>query len=97
MKIRVEPKELYPAVICMQSNCRWERVCANHETAGDFRSEVGDRKILSLRNGEVHCETFHSPGDGCEYHETPVNTAPYEWGNAIVCWRDLIEETTYEI
>ena len=82
----------------MQTNCRWDRVCANHETAGDFRSEGGSRPILTLRNGEVHCETFHSPGDGYEPHETPTRTAPYEWGNAIVCWRDLVEETNnYEI
>lgn len=101
MKIKTEPKELYPAVICMQENCPWDRVCANHTTAGDFRSEGGSRPILVLRNGVVHCETFHSPGDGYEPHETPVNTAPSskdQWGNAIVCWRELVEETNaYEI
>ena len=99
MRIKTEPPEMCLAVICIQEGCRWERVCANHETAGDFRSEGGSRPILALRNGEVHCETFHSPGDGYEPHELPTKTAAYDYHrNAIVCWRDLDEEVDrYEI
>jgi|SRR5579862_7245937 len=95
MKIKAEPKEKYPAVICLQKNCKWDRVCANHETAGDFRSEGGPRPLLKLLNGELHCDTFHSPGNGCEYHEEPVNVDPWQRDRDynIFLWSQLIEET----
>jgi len=101
MKIKVEPKEKYAAIICLQENCPWERVCANHATAGDFRSEGGPRPKLKLLNGELHCDTFHSKGNGEEYHETPIivdtrTWVPFEWN--MFLWSQLIEETdNYEI
>lgn len=98
MKINVEPKDKYKAVICLEKNCRWERVCANHCTAGDFRSEDGSRPLLSLRNGEVHCQTINSPGHGYEYHDEPINVASptmhhHEWNWSMFLWNDLTEET----
>lgn len=96
MKIKTEPPELCLTVICLQEGCRWERVCANHETAGDFRSEGGSRPILALRSGEVHCETFHSDGDDDKYHEWPLNVGRYpypEKDHACVLWSELEEET----
>ena len=94
MKIEVEPKEKYSAIICIQKNCRWDKVCANHSSAGDFRSEGGPRPLLKLMNGELHCDTFHSPGDGYEPHETPVNVdhtwVPDRWN--MVLWSQLIEK-----
>lgn len=90
-------------VICRQ-NCPWDRVCANHYTAGDFRSEDGARPLLSLKNGEVHCETIHSPGDGYEAHELPINVdhnsyqSPFGEYYASVLWRQLAEkENDYQI
>lgn len=104
MKIDVEPKGTCPAVLCRQENCKWDRVCANHISAGDFRSEGGPRPILKLLSGEVHCDTFHSPGNGCEYHEEPVNvdSRPWNpddvWNMNIFLWSQLVEETdNYEI
>ena len=88
MKINAEPKDKYEAVICLEKNCPWNRVCANHYTAGDFRSEDGVMPHLSLRNGELHCESIHSKGDGDEYRERPIGH--YDFG--MLCWDDLIEE-----
>lgn len=103
MKIQVEPKTCQ-AVQCLEDNCRWNRVCANHVSAGDFRTEGGSRPLLSLRAGEIHCETIHSPGNGYEYHEEPVNvgTHPYCESGLMdyncVLWSELVEETnTFEI
>ena len=97
MKINVEPKDQCKAVICLEKECPWKRVCANHYTAGDFRSEDGSRPLLSLRNGEVHCQTIHSPGNGYEYHEEPVNVAlpnrHKDWNWSLFLWDDLTEET----
>ena len=97
MKINVEPKDKYKAVICIEKECPWGRVCANHYTAGDFRSEDGCRPLLSLRNGEVHCQTFHSPGYGHEYQDEPTNVAPLpntqNWCLSLFLWEDLTEET----
>lgn len=96
MKIKVEPK-LYNVLFCIE-DCPWDRVCANHTTAGDFRTEGGVRPLLSLKNGEVFCETFHSSGDGYEYHEEPINRSHYYESFAAVCWKDLVEEIdAYEI
>lgn len=77
------------AVICEEKNCPWDRVCANHETAGDFRSEDGTRPILHLEQGDVFCETFYSKGDGVEYHECPTHNS----GIGMVLRSELVEET----
>lgn len=104
MKITVEPKTC-EAVQCLEENCRWNRVCANHVSAGDFRTEGGSIPLLTLKNGEMFCDTIHSPGNGYEYHEEPINTdvrpprkADQYWESNCVLWKDLVEETnTYEI
>jgi hypothetical protein len=88
MKINVEPKDKCKAVICLEKNCPWNKVCANNYTAGDFRSEDGVTPRISLRNGEVYCETIHSKGDGFEYHECPID----HHSCGLLCWDDLIEE-----
>lgn len=93
MKITVEPKDAWDAIICLETECRWKRVCANHMSAGDYRSEGGTRPILKLRSGELHCETFDSSGNGCNYYEEPLNTEPWitnRWN--MVLWSQLIEE-----
>ena len=90
MKINVEPKGKYKAVICLEENYRWRKVCANHYTAGDFRSEDGVTPNLSLRNSEVYCETIHcNQGDDDRYRESPINHHNF----GLLCWNELIEET----
>ena len=93
MKIRVEPKEKCDAIICLEKECLWKRECASHETAGDFRSEGGARPLLKLMNGELHCDTFDSAGDGNEYRELPINVdvwVPDRWN--MVLWSQLVEQ-----
>ena len=82
MKIYAEPRDKYEAVICLEKDCPWKRVCANHDTAGDFRSEDGVTPKLSLRNSVLHCETIHSKGDGDRHYERPVNH--YDFGMTLL-------------
>ncbi len=103
MKIKVEPKNC-AAVQCLEDHCPWKRVCANHASAGDFRTEGGSRPILTLKNGVVHCQTIHSPGNGYEPHEEPVNVGHHPYAVQGCCdyncvlWSELVEEVdAYEI
>jgi hypothetical protein len=93
MKIKVEPREKCDAIICLEKECPWKKACASHETAGDFRSEGGARPLLKLMNGELHCDTYHSKGDGFEYNEMPINVdtwVPNRWN--MFLWSQLIEQ-----
>lgn len=103
MKIQVEPQTC-AAVQCLQDDCRWKQVCANHASAGDFRTEGGSRPVLTLMNGEVHCRTFHSKGNGYEPHEEPIDTGFHPFAEQGLCeyncvlWGELVEEiNNYEI
>jgi hypothetical protein len=95
-KINADIKN-YGAMICEETECRWKRVCANHTSAGDFRSEDGSRPVVHLEQGEVFCETFYSEGDGCEYHEIPTHV-DHDWNpcdgqDAQMLVKDLVEKT----
>lgn len=107
MKIKVEPKTC-AAIQCLEDGCRWKGVCANHASAGDFRTEGGARPILSLRNGVVHCQTIHSKAVNEGYPEvswdTPADVGihPYAYQGCCECacvlWSELVEEIdAYEI
>lgn len=44
--------------ICLSKTCQFKAECANHETAGDFRTEDGFSPELSiLPSGEIDCKT----------------------------------------
>jgi len=94
MKIKVEPKDKCNGIICLQKDCPWDDVCANHTSAGDYRSEGGSRPLLKLMNGELHCDTFHSPGNGYKPHEEPVNVdyclTVDKWN--MFLWSQLVEQ-----
>lgn len=103
MKINVEPKTC-AAVQCLQDDCPWKRVCANHASAGDFRTEGGYRPVLRLQSGEVFCDSFHMKGDGEEYNEQPriQGTHPFAVQGCCdyncVLWSELVEVVnTYDI
>ena len=94
MKIKVEPQKRCKAIQCLEDGCLWRKVCANHVSAGDFRSEDGTMPFLRLIDGVVHCDTIHEKGDGYDYHEEPLHHA----GRGMVLWTDLEEERdAYEI
>lgn len=45
---------------CTSSECPFRKTCAQHETAGDFRSEDGfTPQIEVLKDGTVTCETIN--------------------------------------
>lgn len=105
MKIKVEPKTC-AAVQCLEDKCPWNRVCANHVTAGDFRTEGGSRPLLRLKQGEIFCESYDSKGNGYECHEEPLVQGIRPWylqqqgccDYNCVLWGELVEEIdTYEI
>lgn len=83
------------AMICKEEDCRWRRVCSNHITAGDFRSEGGSRPVVYLEHGKVVCETFYSDGDGVKYNELPTHIDDnwnYMGQDAVVLLSELVEK-----
>jgi len=42
---------------CLSDSCAFKRECANHKTAGEFRSEGGFTPELYEKHGEYFCET----------------------------------------
>lgn len=54
MKIQLDTG--YPAPQCMTDSCPYTRECANHTTAGDFRTEDGRTPNLILEDENVFCD-----------------------------------------
>jgi len=63
-----------PSTNCNEK-CTFERSCANHVSAGDYRTEGGvTPKLTILPNGNVGCRTYYYECEDGESHETtPVN------------------------
>lgn len=57
MRIITDPKEKYQTINCLETYCLYRKTCANHTSAGDFRSEDGFSPELTVVNGDVHCKT----------------------------------------
>ena len=90
MKIKTEPKGLYSAIICLEETCLYRKNCANHVSAGDFRSEDGFTPELNLRQGNVHCKTTdHLPMSGFG-GKLPDNIDHLQSG--LMVWDDIVEE-----
>ncbi len=43
---------------CCLAVCKFQKECAQHYSAGDFRSEDGFSPEIEVKNGQVHCNTF---------------------------------------
>ena len=56
--------KIYPqgGIDCLEDKCPFKRMCANHYTAGDFRSEDGFTPELSLLRDVLICDTFGRKG-----------------------------------
>jgi hypothetical protein len=90
MKIKTEPKGLYNAIICLEETCLYRKNCANHVSAGDFRSEDGFTPKLSLGQGNVFCKTTdHLPLTGLD-ENFPDNF--YHLQSGLMLWDDIVEE-----
>ena len=88
MKIQTDPKELYRVVNCLEQGCRYRRTCANHTSAGDFRSEDGFSPELHLRRGQLYCDTIdESPL--AESDDLPVSHGKL-WHGAVL-WEEVVE------
>lgn len=50
------------AIICEEKDCLFDKECANHNSAGDFRSEDGMSPKLSIKGDFVYCHTAVNNG-----------------------------------
>ena len=81
----------YHAIICESIECKFRRECANHCSAGDFRSEDGFSPKLTIENGQVNCETYHSSViNSISYTNFPKEYNSMRRG--IVCWKNVVEK-----
>lgn len=48
---------------CSMERCKYTRTCANHVTAGDFRSEDGFSPEIRQVDAEFFCDTADRPVD----------------------------------
>jgi hypothetical protein len=53
--------KIYPqgGIDCLEDKCPFKRECANHYTAGEFRTEGGFTPELSLLRDILICDTFN--------------------------------------
>lgn len=68
---------------CLSETCKFKRECANHRTAGDFRSEDGFSPELVSKDGEIFCITQEHEADG----RYPANAD--ELGRGSLCVGDI--------
>ena len=67
-------------IICLQEDCPHGGTCANHRSAGDFRTEDGYSPVLSISKGDAFCQTYDDglikvPGKGMvTIHDFPEGT-----------------------
>ena len=60
MKVALELYE-YGGIGCLSYDCKYIKSCANHSSAGDYRTEDGFRPDLIEENGEYVCYTYDEP------------------------------------
>lgn len=73
MKFESDPN--FP-MVCISNICKFSRECANHTTAGDFRTEDGFTPEITVVSGEVVCLTQDravSEAHTCGYGPFPEN------------------------
>lgn len=59
---------------CDSEDCHWSRECANHRTAGEFRSEDGFTPRLTKTGDDWFCASYHTKPDpeyATEYNDRP--------------------------
>lgn len=81
------PVKVYAAggIDCLEDSCPFKGECANHETAGDFRSEDGFTPELSVVDGQWSCKTYDREPHSGEYLENfPENTNKLPQGNLVL-------------
>lgn len=70
LKVNVDDDSKTP--ICIEQGCPFWNKCAQHETAGDYRSEGGFTPDLYHKNGEWVCKMVPTTSSGmlvwCDKH-----------------------------
>jgi hypothetical protein len=59
-EVKTNPK--WP-LVCENDDCQYRYECANHQSAGDFRTDGGIQPRLMYIRGVLHCETFYMEPD----------------------------------
>jgi len=76
MKVELELYK-YGGIVCLSTDCQHRKECANHVTAGDFRSEDGFTPRLTEQNGEYFCKSYDTLSDNDQYRPWPKNHKMY--------------------
>lgn len=94
MKVQLELHE-FGGISCLSDDCPFQKACANHESAGDYRSEDDFTPKLILNHGEYFCNTYDcKPSD-----EDYMNTSPENYdklGCGSLSQKDLGTESLKE-
>lgn len=65
-------------------NCPFSRSCANHTTAGDYRTEGGFTPEVALIDGDIYCATHDQPiSEDSVYQVLPENHEELSQGAAM--------------
>lgn len=68
----------YNQTVCLEKECPFRRVCANHETAGDFRDEGGLRpELFKTGADQVSCLTRERQIVSCDDRIFGCKEVPY--------------------
>lgn len=75
-KVELELYE-YGGIGCLSETCPYNRECANHVTAGDFRSEDGFTPLLIELHGEYFCSSYDGKLDPNRIRPWPMRHSKY--------------------
>jgi hypothetical protein len=67
MRIQIETY-LGGGIGCLSEQCAYTRTCANHVTAGDYRSEGGFSPEIRQEDDKFFCDTADRPLGECYYN-----------------------------
>lgn len=81
MNVKINVTRGFIAIICNEKKCQYAKQCANHTSAGNFRTDDGMTPELSLKDGEVYCNTI--------LDNTAADTINYIGATT---WIDLIQQ-----
>lgn len=54
---------------CTEKHCKFSRKCANHDSAGDYRSEGGFTPEIILKDDKIFCRTIERNAEINKYDE----------------------------
>lgn len=89
MQIKIEILKA-GAILCHSEECKFRSECANHVTAGDWRSESGFSPELSVVDKSTgECSTFDRNGS-----EEPENVD--DLGSGLLIWKNGVVRLAYQ-